>query len=955
MGQSQDVVIDGGKITITPHVEAKVNIKATFTLGDYTTFDFYSIHSVAMTEEEMADDEALKFKFPLKAEAGIQEGYTTHGNTFENVKVEYVPGNDASRALMDMFEGQLYLLPVDTETQIEFTAVFTVGEGDDAYHATSRKVTTLIQPSHFVTYERITNPEAGKEYYFGTASDGKGQCGTWLFADGKMVESGFYLSATDDLSKAVKFTAVATENENEYILKWGDKFVAVTQKYKAEDDLTILSNIAYSDNAEDATPFTYTGEGATLAFTFVSKLADSNGNYNTYVLVQNYTNKQVYIAIKDSGHFNNSNYSQYQLVVVTDDTTDTQGRADKVANAISIASSVTEDYALPTTSKLYSDVTISWAMKEAVEGQAVTNNTLTITRGETNTTVVLVATAKCGLKTSTKEFTVTVEANAKIVDLATLVTTAMEAEDGATLEGQYEVTGYVKAVTGAWNDSYGNMTVTISDATGAEVSLYRTTQKMTVGDVVHVVGYVEKNVYNGTTTIRFKQGHTVKEHTVATLVTPTELYNIFIGGNATDEQKDTVYLVVAPVTKVVNTPGGTYITGNYFVSDATAAVEAYKLGQADEKTDVLSTIKEGTVIVFYGKATLYGTTVETTPSTLVSVYQPAEPTYTLTSLADVKTKVDASEATEDLYVQLTVEIVADATNIIASNNNGYAYVTLPQGTNTVVGAKLIAKLSSASKTPSGYILTVKEVVSSLAQSSIILGKPIETPFASLAESFNKVLVNDVTVANNVAALSATVNLLFYDDLAMTHQMTIEDGKYNFTGYAMSGAESTMLFYVLSYEKALPKVVLTQESLGWDGKNNVAYGENNLTDGEYTFTSFNVGTYGSGIQMKKADGTNYANFKNVDEFASNITEIILFFGKNGGSGVDGGTAYTTNLKVEVANNADFTDAVELTGTVDGSYGTYTVASGSYTYIRISNTSGYAVYLNSVTIKLATTNA
>ena len=805
MGASQDIAIEGGKFTITPTVEAKVNIKVTYTLGEYSTVDFFSIHTMAMTENEMAEYESLKFQFELLSNAGIQKGYTNKGNTFENVTVAYEGADADSQALIDMVDGNLYFLPVDTNTKITFNVKFSVGEGDDKYEVVKSGIETTIQPSKFVTYERIGAPEADKEYYFGTYSIGSGQLGMWIFADGGATSNGRFLTCTEDIAKAVKFTAIAGTNEGEYILKTGNKYMNITNP----DGGANTANIKLVEDETQATPLKLQGEGATMYFAAVIDGSE-------FALVQNYTNKQVYIYKKDSSHFNNDNYSQYQLLTVTEDNTDTQGRADAVAEAIKVASKTAEDLSLPTTSNLYNDVVITWALKAAVEGQAVENNKLTITRGEEDVQVTLVATAKCGVKTATKEFTITVEANAKVVDIATLVTTAMEAEDGATLQGQYEVTGYVKAITGAWSDSYGNMTVVITDATGAEITLYRTTKNMTVGDVVTVAGYVEKNVYNNNTTIRFKQGHTIKSYTEATLTTPTELYNMFKDNTATDEQKATVFVVVGVVTKIVNTPGGTYTTGAYWVADSTGTVEAYKLGQADGKTETLLEIEVGSVIAFYGKATLYGTTVETTPSTLINLYKPEAVSYTATGLADVIAKVDGSETTEDLFVEATVEVfTADsATGVISaivSNTKNkvttYAMVSLPAGEKTTVGAKLVMKLSSAEKVTGGYKLNIKELVSSLAQSSYTLGEAKEVEFASLVPGFDKITINDVELANNIAKLSDTVNVLFYTDSTFATQLVLADDNYNFTGYAFQASESTIAFCVLSYEKAMPKAVL----------------------------------------------------------------------------------------------------------------------------------------------------
>ena len=801
MGETNDIAIEGGKITITPSVHAKNNIKATFTCGDYSTFDFFTLETIAMTEEEKVDYEADNFDFPLLVNAGLQEGYTNKGNTFVDVRVSYAGADENSAALISMFDGTLYIHPVDTNTKITMDVTFSIGDDDEEYEYTVEGVEVTVQPTKFVKYDRIAEPEAGKEYYLGTHSIGSGQLGVWLFADGKATSNGFYLSATDDVKAAAKFTATAGETAGTYILKCGDKFVQVTHTSSG-------NNIKLVEAEADATPLKLSGEGATMYFAMV------DGN-DEYALVQNYTNKQIYIAKKDPSHFNNDNYSQYQLLEVSEDTTDTQGRATAVANSLTLAAKINKDLALPTTSNLYNDVFISWALKEAKEGQSVENNTLKITRGEEDFNVVLIATATCGVKSATKEITVTIEANAKVVLINTLVETAMAAEANATLNGQYEVSGYVKAVTGAWNDSYGNMTVVISDATGAEITLYRTTTKMTVGDAVTVVGYVEKNVYNDATTIRFKQGHTIKSHQEATLVTPTELYNIFADGNATDEQKNTVYLVIAPVTKIVNTPGGTYTTGNYYVADETGTVEAYKLGQMDGETAELLKIKVGTVLVFFGKATKFNNTVETTPSTLVSMYTPETTELTLTPLATIAAGIESSDYA-NAYIKGVVEFVVEGENGVlsgvasqtADGVTTYVSIAFPAGSKATTGSEFTAKIAGATATPYGVGITVSEVVSCLYPVSVSLGSPIEVEMSGLTTSgFKKITVSGVTVANKAFAMSETVTASLFADPNFEQAYDLADGDYNLTGYCIPASESTYAFYVLNWEKALPKAVL----------------------------------------------------------------------------------------------------------------------------------------------------
>ncbi len=68
---------------------------------------------------------------------------------------------------------------------------------------------------------------------------------------------------------------------------------------------------------------------------------------------------------------------------------------------------------------------------------------------------------------------------------------ALEKEDGV----QVEVSGTVSAINTAWSDQYNNITVTIVDADGNELYIYRLATKVALGDIITVKGAM--GTYNG--------------------------------------------------------------------------------------------------------------------------------------------------------------------------------------------------------------------------------------------------------------------------------------------------------------------------------------------------------------------------------------------------------------------------------------------------------------------------
>ena len=86
------------------------------------------------------------------------------------------------------------------------------------------------------------------------------------------------------------------------------------------------------------------------------------------------------------------------------------------------------------------------------------------------------------------------EINFIIEEAPTVITTipeALEAEDGVAVE----ISGTVCEVNTAWSDQYNNITVTIQDAAGNKLYVYRLATKVALGDIITVTGVMGS--YNG--------------------------------------------------------------------------------------------------------------------------------------------------------------------------------------------------------------------------------------------------------------------------------------------------------------------------------------------------------------------------------------------------------------------------------------------------------------------------
>ena len=154
---------------------------------------------------------------------------------------------------------------------------------------------------------------------------------------------------------------------------------------------------------------------------------------------------------------------------------------------------VTENLELPTE---LDGVTIEWTSSHP----DIVSETGVVTRS--NKDVVVTLTAKLTIDgevtTLTKKIKVLADA-ASTIGVIT-VAEALAAELGA----EVTIQGTVSDIYQAWNDSYGNMSVKVTDETGTIIA-FRITEKVEIGYVIKVVGTVDQ--YNNVNQIA--QGSTV--------------------------------------------------------------------------------------------------------------------------------------------------------------------------------------------------------------------------------------------------------------------------------------------------------------------------------------------------------------------------------------------------------------------------------------------------------------
>ena len=190
----------------------------------------------------------------------------------------------------------------------------------------------------------------------------------------------------------------------------------------------------------------------------------------------------------------------------------------KVLAPVAAAYIGTASVELPTQGLTFSDVAITYAVTGT--GAAIEGNTLTFTAGAATSDVTLTATLTAGDKSETATFAVKVVPN----DTAAILAAGKAIGKGAKFGNEATLTGVVTSIDTAFNEQYGNVTVTIK--VGEEsVQCYRLvgTQTVLAGDIavsdeITVTGTLEN--YNNK--VQFGAGAKATARTAGTGTLPQE-------------------------------------------------------------------------------------------------------------------------------------------------------------------------------------------------------------------------------------------------------------------------------------------------------------------------------------------------------------------------------------------------------------------------------------------------
>ena len=239
-------------------------------------------------------------------------------------------------------------------------------------------------------------------------------------------------------------------------------------------------------------------------------------------------------------------------------------------DALTIPTFISKDTTLqlPLAGTNYTDVTYAWTV--AQDGYTVdAEGKIALTVSSTPVELTFTVTATCGDATATKDITV------KVALAKMSIAEALELADDA----EVILTGVVTKINTAWSDQYGNISVTIKDATG-ELYLFRMSTNVNVGDIITVTGKMA--TYNGAR--QLAQGSTAVIEKVST------------SAEATAAEDGTEVILKGTVTKINTAWSDQYKNITVTITDEAGTFYLYRLS---------ANVEVGDELIVFGKVGSY--------------------------------------------------------------------------------------------------------------------------------------------------------------------------------------------------------------------------------------------------------------------------------------------------------------------------------------------------------------
>jgi len=488
---SANMLSEEDTATFKANVEENVGKGATAT-GIVSIYN-NQIYLIPVTVDAYADfrivertpEEQVAFEADLMAAPGtVTEAGTVTLSTavklYEDVTITWALG-ETTYATLDGNKLNIAILPDEAQT-VTLTATLTNGTA-----STTKTFTVKINAAPTQVADMVTAPVAETLYKFYIKQYNTKQ--TLYFAG---YDKG--LTYTTDPTKAVDVGLEAVEGKDGefyfyYMVGTAKNYILITPDEKGEN--YVISASRYNNGSNT---YKYNSDFNTLTTTITLKDKTTGEDKEMTYWIGTYSSNARF-GVSAISYINAGNYHVSQFPAhfgaLIDVTTKTDAeKVEREKNDLSIQTAFDElggTVSLPAYGDLYAKVTITWAA-EANAAVVIENGKLKAVPQAEDASVKVTATITHGAVTETKEFTVTVAK--KVVPTTITVADALAKADDETVS----VKGIVTEINTAWNEQYGNITVTISDATGT-LYIYRMKTNVKVGDVIIVTG--KMGTHNG--------------------------------------------------------------------------------------------------------------------------------------------------------------------------------------------------------------------------------------------------------------------------------------------------------------------------------------------------------------------------------------------------------------------------------------------------------------------------
>lgn len=443
VGKSNAIVLDGGKMTVTPGNPETATILATYKSGEFESVQFLSVESLIPTAASMLED--LEVPESIKAVTDLP--------TVEGATIEWEV--ESGKNVLAIKNGQL--IPTLTENDVLTSVKATL-----TYNGATRSKNYIVTVKAGKGSVEVKAPFVEGQGYVLTVD--QTNLAKQIFAVNKM--NGYYINAIDNTDNVQLVYVEIVEGGYKLYFKTTNKDKSETKTYIAYKAAGDFTNILLDSTGKESNVWTWNAENEC----FTCNLTSNKGTFD-YYLGANYSNQTFRLNQVKEGKpfFNGDNFraylgeikfvplTEYNITVAEDSSANAQVKLNETKGV--------NGQKFTFTVKVDEGYEIVAVKVNGTEVEAVENVYTGAVKGATSVTV---QTKQIGAEDPNKK----------------TIPEALAAADGTDVV----VTGYVKEINTAWSTKFNNMSVTIADDEGNTLYVFRLSTQVNLNDIITVSG-----------------------------------------------------------------------------------------------------------------------------------------------------------------------------------------------------------------------------------------------------------------------------------------------------------------------------------------------------------------------------------------------------------------------------------------------------------------------------------